>query len=222
MFNDTINYGKIIKDLRRKYKLTQSELGDRISVGKTAISNYETGYSTPSAHVLEKLADIFDMSLIEFLSYGSDYDTMNLSLPRLSQPVNDTFIPYLKEGNVTENIIKSQNYMDTYITVPAFMTEQGGDYICVKMPDNSMDGDNIKKNDYIIVRKAKPIENRKIILAIDNETKKYIIRRYIRDGHIATFLPSSSSPQYPILRADERDDRYTIIGYVEKAIVNVN
>ncbi len=221
MYNDTIDYGKIIKSLRKKYKLTQSELGERISVGKTAISNYETGYSIPSAHILEHMAAIFDMSLIEFLSYNED-KPLNFSMPRLNQPVNDKVIPYIKEANITENVIHSKNYMDTYLTVPGFMLEKEGDYLCIKMPDDSMVGDNLNKNDYIIVRKSNFIENRRIVLAIHRPTNMYMVRRYIRDGHVIALIPSSSSPKYTIIRADERDDELFIVGYIEKAITAVN
>lgn len=217
----TIDYGKIIKSLRKKYRLTQSELGERISVGKTAISNYETGYSIPSASILERMAAIFDMSLIEFLSYDEDAP-LNLSMPRLNQPVNDVVVPYIKEANISETIIKSKNYMDSYLTIPGFMLEKDSDYVCIKVPDDSMVGDNLNKNDYIIVRKSNFIENRRIVLAIHRPTGMYVVRRYIRDGHVIALIPSSTSPKYTIIRADERDDDLYIIGYVERMFSAVN
>lgn len=221
LYNDKINYGKIIKSLRIKHKLTQSELGDRISVGKTAISNYETGYSIPSAHILEDLASIFDMTLIEFLSYGSDNSPSSLSTPRLSQPINDKVVPYIKEANINESSMMTQKYMDSYLSLPMFMLDSDGDYICIKMPDDSMHGDNIQKNDYIIVRKSKLVENHKIVLAIHKQTGVYMIRRYVREGHIAALIPSSASPKHNIFRSDERDGEFSIIGYVEKVISSV-
>lgn len=55
--------GKRIITLRSKHGVTQTELGNAIGVGKTTISNYETGYSTPDAETLVKIADFFDVSL---------------------------------------------------------------------------------------------------------------------------------------------------------------
>lgn len=221
MYNEITNYGEIIKSLRKKYKMTQSELGNIISVGKTAICNYETGYSTPSVAIMKKIANAFDLSLVEFLTYDCDNKKLDINLPRTNQATYDSTIFYLKPQNINTEIIESKSYMDACLRVPSFITDTEGDYICVKMPDNSMEGDGINKNDFLIIKKAKIIENRKIVLAIDNEKNDYIIRRYIRDGHIVTFIPSSTSENFQIIRADERDDRYNIIGFIEKAIINV-
>ena len=220
MYNDTIDYGKIIKELRKKHNLTQTELGEKIDVGKTAISNYETGYSVPSASVLERIASVFDMNLIEFLSENYS-PLLNLSMPRINQPINDRVIPYIKEANISQIIFDSKTYMDSYLTLPGFMIEENGEYFCIKVPDDSMSGDNLYKNDYIIVRKSEICENKSIVLAIHKPSSMYMIRRYIREGHIIALIPSSPSPKYNLIRADERDEDIAIIGYVEKTINNV-
>ena len=171
---------------------------------------------------MEALASVFGMTLIEFLSYGSDDLVTALSIPRLNQPINDKVVPYIKEANINEATLSAQKYMDSYLSVPTFMLDTEDDYVCIKMPDDSMIGDNIKKNDYIIVRKSKLIENRKIVLAVYKPTGAYMVRRYIRDGHIAVLVPSSTSPKFSIYRGDERDGDITVIGYVEKVINSVN
>ena len=221
MYNGRIDYGKIIKSLRTKYRLTQSELGEKIDLGKTAISNYETGYSVPSANILENLAEVFNMTLIDLLTYGSKDSITELSMPRLNQPINDKVVPYIKEANINLNTVMSQRYMDSYLTMPSFVLSEDADYLCIKMPDDSMSGDSIQKNDYIIVRKSNLIENRKIVLAIHKTSGTYIIRRYIRDGHIIAFVPSSPSTKHSIYRDDERDNDFLIVGYIEKVISSV-
>jgi len=55
---DTI--GERIKELRNKNELTQEELGKKINVGKTTISNYENNYSKPNCEALIKLANTLD------------------------------------------------------------------------------------------------------------------------------------------------------------------
>ncbi len=220
MYNDTIDYGKLIKDLRKKHNLTQTELAQKIDMGKTAISNYETGYSVPSAHVLEHIASVFDMNLIDFLS--SHYkSSLSFSMPRLNQPINDKVIPYIKEVNISEAVFDAKVYMDTYLTLPGFMIDENGEYFCIKVPDDSMSGDNINKNDYIIVRKSETFENKCIVLAIHKTSNMYMIRRYIREGHIIALIPSSPSLKYNIIRSDERDEEIEIIGLVEKSIHSV-
>jgi len=60
----TINaIGMLIKSLRTNANLTQTALGEKLGVGKAAISSYEKGKSHPSDSVLERLAKEFDLSI---------------------------------------------------------------------------------------------------------------------------------------------------------------
>ncbi len=222
MPKETICYGEIIRKLRKKHKMTQSELAEKIDLGKTSVSNYETGYSMPSAQILEVISEVFNMSLVEFLTYDNEDAIRNLKLPRVAQPINDTLIPYLKSANIRQDIIDSKNYMDSYITLPGFMTEKGSEYLSIKVPDNSMECEHIRKNDYLIIKKTKSVKNRSIVLVLDNTYGSCFIRRYIRDGHIISLIPSSESENHPIIRTDEREEKFTLIGNVEKVIVSLN
>jgi repressor LexA len=55
--------GMLIKNLRQSANLTQTALGEKLGVGKAAISSYEKGKSHPSDTVLERLAKEFDLSI---------------------------------------------------------------------------------------------------------------------------------------------------------------
>lgn len=57
-----MNFGKILKTLRKEHNLTQRELADRIFVSKSVISYYEKSERTPSPEVIVKLAYIFNVS----------------------------------------------------------------------------------------------------------------------------------------------------------------
>lgn len=46
---------------RKSKKLTQEELAKKVNTKKTTISNYETGYSSPSNEMLADLANILDV-----------------------------------------------------------------------------------------------------------------------------------------------------------------
>ena len=46
-----------LKELRKSYNLTQAELGKILGVGKTTISMYETGNSTPSDDIKVKISE---------------------------------------------------------------------------------------------------------------------------------------------------------------------
>ena len=55
-----------LKELRKSYNLTQAELGKILGVGKTTISMYETGNSTPSEILKLKSLSILMFLLIIF------------------------------------------------------------------------------------------------------------------------------------------------------------
>jgi transcriptional regulator with XRE-family HTH domain len=61
-----------IKFYRKQLKLTQEELASYLHSGKSLISNYENGYSTPDIYTLCKLASIFDITLDELVEYSEE------------------------------------------------------------------------------------------------------------------------------------------------------
>lgn len=60
-----------IKELRKQHNLTQAELGKILGVGKTTISMYENGNSTPNDEIKLKLSDYFNVSLDYLLGKSS-------------------------------------------------------------------------------------------------------------------------------------------------------
>lgn len=88
--------------LARKWSgLTQEELAIRLDTKKTTISNYETGYSTPSIEVLDLLCNVLNVSS-DFLLGRTDEPSLSTSQ---ITPVNkallmkiDTAIELLKES----------------------------------------------------------------------------------------------------------------------------
>lgn len=57
-----------IKQLRTERKWTQAELADRMGIRQKQISAYERGTNIPSADVLIKMSDAFDVSL-DYLAF---------------------------------------------------------------------------------------------------------------------------------------------------------
>lgn len=57
-----VNFGKRLKTLRIKKKLTQQQLADLLGLTKSVISAYENGLRYPAYDVLIKIARIFKVS----------------------------------------------------------------------------------------------------------------------------------------------------------------
>ena len=62
-----MHIGRNIRFLRKKFKITQTELAERIDKKKTVISSYENDHSEPPISVLVKLAAIFNVSIDDFV-----------------------------------------------------------------------------------------------------------------------------------------------------------
>ena len=60
--------GAVIKELREKHKLTQSELADKLNVSDKTISKWETGKGYPDITLLEPIAEAFGVSVTELIS----------------------------------------------------------------------------------------------------------------------------------------------------------
>ncbi|HHY22562.1 MAG TPA: helix-turn-helix transcriptional regulator [Bacilli bacterium] len=71
MLSKRLRQARIIK------KLTQEELAKKVNTKKTTISNYETGYSSPSNEMLKDLADVLDVD--------TDYLLGRTNLPKKEQ-----------------------------------------------------------------------------------------------------------------------------------------
>lgn len=69
--------GKRIKELRNKYKYTQTELANMVGVTKSTIAAYENDTRQPSYEVLIKLKRVFKVSL-DYLILNKDMQTVNV------------------------------------------------------------------------------------------------------------------------------------------------
>lgn len=68
--------GKFITEERKKQKLTQAKLAEKIYVSEKTISKWENGNGIPDTNSLTKLSQIFNVSLNELLN-GERIDTEN-------------------------------------------------------------------------------------------------------------------------------------------------
>lgn len=61
------NVGENIKKMRKKLKITQDELSEKLNVTRQAVSNWENGKTEPDIETLTKMAQIFDISIDELV-----------------------------------------------------------------------------------------------------------------------------------------------------------
>ena len=65
---DQIKIGKFIAECRKKVKLTQLQLAEKLGITDRAVSKWERGLSMPDASIMLKLCDILEISVNDLLS----------------------------------------------------------------------------------------------------------------------------------------------------------
>lgn len=75
------NFKEILKYLRNREALSQSELAQKLGVAKSTISMYETGKREPDFETLEAIADLFNVDMNFLLGKdGSENDEQHYYL----------------------------------------------------------------------------------------------------------------------------------------------
>ena len=64
---DNIQFGAFVAQLRKEQGLTQKDLAERLHVTDKAVSKWETGKGFPDVKLLEPLAQVLGVSLVELL-----------------------------------------------------------------------------------------------------------------------------------------------------------
>ena len=65
---DMIRIGEFLAALRKEKDLTQSQLGEQLGVSNKTVSRWETGTYMPPVEMLQKLGELYGVSINELLS----------------------------------------------------------------------------------------------------------------------------------------------------------
>lgn len=97
--------GKRIKELRNKYKLTQTELAQRVGVTKSTIAAYENDSRQPSYTVLIKMANVFKVS-IDSLLLNQEENILNTNgLTEEQTLIIESLINHYRKTNLLEKFV---------------------------------------------------------------------------------------------------------------------
>ena len=58
-----MTFGERLKLLRKEKDFSQEDLGKKVGVARTSVANYETNRNYPTSEILEKLSDVFCVSV---------------------------------------------------------------------------------------------------------------------------------------------------------------
>jgi len=72
------NYGERISQLREQHHLTQEELANKLSISRASLSHYEKNRRVPDYEVLDRIADIFQVTVDYLIGRTDDpHPTVN-------------------------------------------------------------------------------------------------------------------------------------------------
>jgi len=194
-----------LKELRHINKgLTQSQLAQELHIGKSTISNYENGYSTPDIETLMKIAIHFDVSTDYLLGRTNDVLKESEGTPY----VRANKIPLFKEI-VEPDIGSDSQKVETYITKPEQILADYKSLFAYIISIDNWDSFGFGKQDilYVSETKTKKLQagefaiafekNHGIIIGKITEDQKTTLRGITRDGN--SVLLDKENPSYKIL-----------------------
>ena len=91
---DTTNFGILLKTLRKQKFMTQEALADRLCVTTSAISKWENGKNLPDIMLMQKLAQIFEISLDDLCNCEETLATINNPASQNKKPTFCRFLPF--------------------------------------------------------------------------------------------------------------------------------
>ena len=97
MTNNKKLLGKRIKQIRKKCRLTQEVLSEKIGIETVSLSAIESGRSFPSLTTLEKMSVALNVEMKAFFDYefAISVDDMKKIIVKNIDKINDSQIPYI-------------------------------------------------------------------------------------------------------------------------------
>jgi transcriptional regulator with XRE-family HTH domain len=98
-----IYFNKNIKYLRKQNSISQIELGNQLSVGRTAIAGYEIGKSKPTFDTLTQIAAYFGVNIDDLIYKDLEQTTVR------TKPYLQSQITQVEESKASYQITKKKN-----------------------------------------------------------------------------------------------------------------
>lgn len=68
-----MKFGELIKDLRQNRDLTQREVAENVEISRSVLSQYENNFVEPTAYVVKRFAEFFDVTADYLLGLEDDF-----------------------------------------------------------------------------------------------------------------------------------------------------
>lgn len=216
------NLGFKLKKLRKYKGINQDELAQLLAVGKTTISNYETGYTVPPSANLRQLAQFFNVTVDDLIDD-------KISVEDLIGKKEPT-VPYAFKEDVDVSFSKKNipvylNFSTDNVPIHQFIFSTSfvgeGNIFGLKVSGDRMDRAALPDGSIAIIRSQEYADDNEVIAAIVDDNPAFICR-YFRQGELVVLENESSNPVYhrPTV-VNPKEQSFKIIGKVIKSIQSV-
>ncbi len=215
MYTDDKLFAQRIKDLRKSWGLTQQQMADMVQLRKTTISNYESGYATPTISTLRRFMLRFNLPANYFLPDMQEELTV-----KKAQIIYGTPIPYYEPTNIDGLITNEPARIDSFLSLPSPMHLPKDGYMATSATDNSMNKCGIKKGTCLIINTEKRLPSDGEIFAAIKDNF-FIIRKY--HNTIEGTYMSAESTRIPTGLSIEQipEENFVILGIVDRIIAKL-
>lgn len=216
------NLGFKLKKLRKYKGINQDELAQLLSVGKTTISNYETGYTVPPSANLRQLANFFGVTVDDLVNDEISIENLIGKKEPASQYVfkEEAAASFSKKNvPVYLNISTDNVPIHQFIFSTSFVGE--GNIFGLKVSGDRMDRASLPDGSIAIIRGQDYADDNEVIAAIVDDSPAFVCR-YFRQGELIVLENQSSNPVYhrPTV-VNPKEQSFKIIGKVIKSIQSV-
>ena len=218
-------FGKILKKLRKTKGLNQEELAAVLGVRKTTISNYETGYSTPTGATMRQIADYFGVSLDIILPPKPVFEDDLVGGKTASSPHLHEDAPLYTDSEKTIPVFKKIYQNNAEIT-PVFTLKLpqsfigGGNFRGLIVEDDRMDRAGLPASG-IAILKEQPFADDGDLVAVAIGNEPALLGRLFLSGNVATVVAESSNSAHRPVSFTQGEPSAQILGKVVTVIQSV-
>ncbi len=211
--------GLKLKKLRKAKGLNQDELAQILGVGKTTVSNYETGYTTPPSAMLLQLSVFFNVSLdelttddIDIIETPEESNTFREGATDLS---GEKIVPvYLSLSDAVPHAVPIHQFK-----FPVSFVGDGS-FFGLKISGDRMDRAALPDGSIAIIRRQSIADDGEI-MAVSLGDNPIFVCRFYRMGENITLFYESNNPVHRPLMINAREQGFKIHGKVVKSIQSI-
>ena len=212
-------FGITLLFLRNYKKISREDLSKDTGISLSMIENIEFGYIEPAPQIADKIAQYFGVSTdymtgrVSFINKDGNAELSTPALlPKGYYSVN-VYNPFsfekgvLYEKEVLERVVLESRDVD-------------GDYVAMRVTNDDMNKARIYSGDTVIIKVQSSARDGEIVV-VKLEDGTVCIRRIFRKGSEVKLFAECLGKKLPVIEYKLSNDRYKIIGKVERCIADI-